>query len=378
VADERDRDVRFDRRRALALLGLLFVAVHAGIPLLGAIAFRRFGDGALKEALRARTSDPWVGHALGGLLSRDGLHYLEIASDGYRTAQSWAFFPLYPMAARALGPVLGGAPRAGLAIAVVASLACCVLLYAMAAASQGEEAAARAVALFLAFPTHFFFGAFYTEALFFACVASAMTSYANDRWGRAAVAGALAAATRSSGLLLVPALAIASLHRNGWRRIEPRVAWLALVPAATAVFFAAGYFATGHWDAPLAAQAAWGRKTTFPLLTIAQAAQDLRRHPFDLQRDVDVAAVLAGFVLAARSLRRVDAAQSVYLLLALLLPLSSGLVHSMARYVAGVPAVYLVLAQDLAPRRRFAPVLAVSLAAQLWLAIRFCEGVGLV
>jgi hypothetical protein len=377
VTDEPARDARRERRRALAGLAALFVAVHVGIPMLGAIAFRRAGDAALKGALAARTSDPWILGGLGGLVARDGTHYLAIASDGYRTPQSWAFFPLYPMAARALGPLVGGAPRAGLILALVASLGCCALLYRMTAASQGQGAAARAVALFLAFPTHFFFGAFYTEALFFAFVVSAMMAGANDRWVPAAVSGALAAATRSSGILLVPALAIASLHRRRWRTIDARLAWLALVPAATAAFFGAGFFATGQWAAPLAAQAAWGRKTTFPLLTIAQAAQDLRLHPLDLQRDVDVAAVLAGFVLAARSLRRVDAAQSVYFLLALLLPLSSGLVHSMARYLAGIPAVYLVLAQDLAPRRRFAAALTLSLAAQLWLAIRFCEGSGL-
>jgi hypothetical protein len=375
---EPDRDAAFDRTRALGALGLLFAVVHAGIPLAGAIAFRRFGDGALKAALAARTSDPWIGHGLGGLFARDGLFYLAIASEGYRTPGVWAFFPLYPAAARGLGPVFGGAPRAGLAIALVASLACCALLYRTAAASQGERAAARAVALFIAFPTHFFFGAFYTEALFFALVALALTSYADGRWGRAAFAGALAAATRSSGILLVPALAIASLHRHRWRALDRGAGWLLVVPLATAAFFLAGYLATGHWAAPLAAQAAWGRKTTFPLLTLAQAAQDLRLDPLDLQRDLDAAAALAGFVLVARSLRRVDAAQSVYFLLALLLPLSSGLVHSMARYLAGIPAVYLVLAQDLAPRRRFVPVLAASLAAQLWLAIRFCEGNGLV
>jgi hypothetical protein len=378
VADGWDRDARLDRRRTLGALGLLFVVVHVGIPFAGALAFRRFGDAALKGALATRTSDPWILDALGGLLARDGQYYLAIASEGYRSPESWAFFPLYPLAARALGPLLGGAPRAGLAIALVASLACCAMLYRMAAAWAGEGTAARAVALFLAFPTHFFFGAFYTEALFFALVALAMTSSARHRWGLAAVGGALAAATRSSGILLVPSLAIAAWRRGDWRTIDRRAAWLALVPVGTVAFFAAGYLATGHLAAPLAAQHAWARKTTFPLLTIAQAAQDLRLHPFDLQRDLDLAATLGGFVLAARAVRRVDVAQSVYLLLALAMPLSSGLVHSMARYVAGIPAVYLVLAQDLSSRRRLFPVLAASLVAQLWLAIRFCEGVGIV
>jgi hypothetical protein len=378
VADGRDREARLDRRRTLTALGLLFVVVHVGIPFAGAVAFRRFGDAALKGALAARTSDPWILDALGGLFARDAQYYLAIASDGYRSPQSWAFFPLYPLAARALGPALGGVPRAGLAIALVASFACSVLLYRMAAASDGEATAARAVALFLAFPTHFFFSAFYTEALFFALIALAMLAYGKERWGLAALGGALAASTRSSGLLLVPSLAIAAWRRGDWRAIDRRVAWLVLAPVGAVAFFAAGYWATGHLAAPLVAQQAWARKATFPLLTIAQAAQDFRAHPFDLQRDIDLAATLGAFALAARALRRVDVAQSAYLLLALAMPLSSGLVHSMARYVAGIPAVYLVLAQDLGTRRRLLPILAASLAAQLWLAIRFCEGVGIV
>ncbi len=373
-----DGDRAFARGRAFGALGLLFLVVHVGVPLAGAVAFRRFGEASLKQALAARTGDPLVLDTLGGLFSRDGQHYLAIASEGYRSPQSWAFFPLYPMAARWLGVVVVGAPRAGLAISLLASLACCALLYSTAAASHGERMATRAVALFLAFPTHFFFGAFYTEALFFALVAFAMQSYARDRWALASAAGALAAATRSSGVLLVPSIVVAALHRQGWRKLDPRAAWLALVPAATAAFFAAGFLATGRVAAPLAAQHAWARKATFPLLTIAQAAQDLRLDPLDLQRGADVAAVLLGFALAARSLRRVPAAQSVYFVLALVMPLSSGLVHSMARYVAGIPAVYLVLARDLGTARRFVPVFTLSLAAQVYLAIRFCEGRGLV
>jgi hypothetical protein len=368
---------RLDRRRTIGALVLLFLAVHVGIPTAGAIAFRRWGEGSLKAALAARTSDPWILDALGGLLARDGQHYLAIATEGYRTRESWAFFPLFPMTARALGPLLGGVPLAGLVVALLGSAACCLLLYAVAV-PEGEAAAARAVALFLAFPTHFFFGAFYTEAPFFALVLLAMTAYARDRWPLAGAAGALAAATRSTGVLLAPALAAGALARRGWRGTDRRAAWLALVPLGTAAFFAAGYVATGRLDAPLAAQHAWARKATFPLLTIAQAAQDMRLDPADLQRDADVAATLLGFGLAARALRRVDAAQSVYMVLALLMPLSSGLVHSMARYVASIPALYLVLARDLAGPRRLWLVLAASLAAQTWLALRFCEGVGLV
>jgi hypothetical protein len=369
---------RFDRRRTLAGLVALFLGVHIGFPLAGAIAYRRLGEASLKASLSARTSDTWVLDCFGGLLSRDGEYYLGIASDGYRTAQSWAFFPLYPYAARVLGPVLGGTPRAGLAISLGASALCCAALYAFTAASRGDRAAARAVGLFLAFPTHFFFSAFYSESVYFAFVTLAFFSFSRRRWALAATFGALAAATRSSGILLLPALALGILHRERWRKVDAQLAWLLLIPVGTALFFLLAFVKTGTFAAPLLAQELWARKTTFPLLTIAQAAQDFRLAPLNLQRGLDCAATLGGFALAARSLRRLDTAQSAYLVLALLMPLSSGLVLSMARFVGAAPPVYVLLAQELVQPRRYALVLALSAMVQLALAIQFSTGAGIV
>jgi hypothetical protein len=253
-----------------------------------------------------------------------------------------------------------------------------VAIYATAAASYGQETAARAVALFLAFPTHFFFAAFYSEALFFALVALALLCYSRDRWALAAACGALAGAARSSGVLLVPALAIGSLNRGPWRAFDRRLAWLSVIPVGTALFFLAGFLETGKVAAPLAAQEFWARKTTFPLLTIAQAAQDLRLAPLDLQRGVDCLAVLSAFGLAARSIRRLDAAESAFFIFAILIPLSSGLVLSMARFVAAIPPIYALLAREFENPKRFAAVVAISTLVQLAFTMRFATGSGLV
>ncbi len=364
--------------RAMKRLALLFLVVQVGLPLAGALAFHEWAGASTRAALLARTGDPWVGSWLGGFLQRDGGHYLGIAMDGYTSPASWAFFPLYPFTARALGPVFGGVARAGLAISFAASLVSCAAIYATAAASQGRETAARAVALFLAFPTHFFFAAFYSEALFFAFVALALLCYSRDRWALAAGFGALAAAARSSGILLVPALAIGSLNRGQWRVIDRRLAWLAVIPVGTALFFLAGFLETGKVAAPLSAQDFWARKTTFPLLTIAQAAQDLRLDPLDLQRGVDCLAVFGAFALAARSIRRLDAAESTLILFAILMPLSSGLVLSMARFIAALPPIYGLLARELDGPKRFGGAIAASILVQLALTIEFATGSGIV
>jgi hypothetical protein len=356
----------------------LFLCVHLAFPLVGSAAFRRFATASFLANLAARTDDPWILHRFGGLLWGDGGHYLGIAIDGYATPASWAFFPLYPYAARALGPLFGGVPQSGLVLSFLASAVCCVALHAMTAGSHGEEAAARAVALFLAFPTHFFFEAFYTEAVFFAFTTLALLFGSRERWAIAAVFGALAAATRSSGILLFPALVFGSLHRAGWRRVDPRLAWLVLIPAATGAFLLFAYLKTGSADAPLLAQHFWARKATFPLLTILQAAQDLRLDPWNMQRDLDCLATLAGFAIAARSLRQSRAGESAYFLLALLMPLSSGLVHSMFRYIGGIPPLYSVLARDLGRRWPYAALVAGSAALELVLLVAFSMGRGLV
>ena len=155
--------------RALVGLVALFVLVHVVFPVAGALAYRHSGEPGLKAAVLSWTTDPLVVHWLGGLFARDGAYYIGIADEGYRSTSSWAFFPLYPYAARFLGPWVGGIGRAGLAISFVASGAACVALYAFTSASRGERAAARTVALFLATAVPLLLLLhFYTESLYFA------------------------------------------------------------------------------------------------------------------------------------------------------------------------------------------------------------------
>jgi hypothetical protein len=316
------------------------------------------------------------------LFARDASYYLRIATTGYETLDTWAFFPLFPWSARALGVVCGGPARAGLIVSVVASAAGAVALRSLARRSCDEPAARRAVALWLAAPTHFFFSAFYSEALFFALTTACLALASHDRLRPASWFGALAALTRSTGVWLLPALAVGAMHRrkrsSGALASRFEVAWLALIPVALASFFAFAFHRTGHFAAPLAAQTLWARKPTFPLLAIAQAAQDVRLSPLDLQRDVDCAATLGTFVLAARSLSRVGASSSVFLILSLFAPLSSGIVASMARYVAAVPTTFIVLAQWVASPWAFRCTLGASLVLQVLLALQFATGHGLI
>jgi hypothetical protein len=173
--------------------------------------------------------------------------------------------------------------------------------------------------------------------------------------------GALATATRSTGLvLLVPALmiymygpredrtAIAAIPgRPRWLplyRLRAEALWLALIPAGVAVFSLSLALGGGDPLAPFHAQDVWGRHFAGPYLGIwdgLQAGFEGARQLLSLQRQHVYFAAAGGspFVSAAHNLtllaflvaaipalvavlRRLPAAYGVYAIVALALPLS--------------------------------------------------------
>jgi hypothetical protein len=187
----------------------------------------------------------------------DAVWYLAIARGGYDEPPSAAFFPLYPLLMRGLG----GSVLAAIVVSTVCFFAALVALHALTRLELGVDAA-RWTVLALAFsPMAFFFSAVYSESLFLALSVGAVLAARRDRWAWAGVLGALAAATRSTGVLVLVALVLL-----GWREARPRqLAWLALVPVGL-VAFPLWLGLTGHdWQAPFDAQQVWFREWAGPL-----------------------------------------------------------------------------------------------------------------
>lgn len=95
----------------------------------------------------------------------DGQHYLILSDLGYKHwAFSQGFYPLYPMLMRVLSPVF---PPwvSGLILSYLFTAAFCVFFYRIAAHLECPKPH-LAVLMLLAFPSAFFTGAIYTEALF--------------------------------------------------------------------------------------------------------------------------------------------------------------------------------------------------------------------
>ncbi len=168
------------------------------------------------------------------LLRWDSEWYNIIASQGYsytgdpNAAQSVVYYPLFPLLARGLSAITGLATTdALLIVANVASLAAVLLLHRFVRGQFGERIAFLTVALLSFFPASVFLSVGYTEPLVLLLMVGFFLMLQQQRFVAAALLAGLAAATRSSGLMLVPVLVY-----ELWRHREPRLFFRDVVPLA--------------------------------------------------------------------------------------------------------------------------------------------------
>lgn len=324
---------------------LVWVAGLGAIAIWGVHATHRadFDPGGVTRPFGA------FGDLLVGPAARwDSVWYLNIANDGYGgSGNRAAFFPLYPLLVKVLGTLCGSPLIAAIAISLGAFLAALTALHRLAVIEVGEEAARWAVLALALFPGSLWFSAAYSESLFLTVSVGAVLAARQGRWAWAGALGALGAATRSAGLLLMVPLVL--LWWDAYRSSVPRarrrdVAWVAIVPLGLAAY--CGYLAaTGEpADAPFSSQDTWHRAMKGPWTGVADGAtaawagvRQLVHGPpppvyFDRAAGDAMAigrhniALFACLLLAVPALigalRRLPLAHGAYALCALLLPLS--------------------------------------------------------
>jgi len=136
------------------------------------------------------------------LANFDGIHYLLIAKLGYRQYEQ-VFFPLYPLLIRLLSPIFGNnLLLSGLFISNLSFL-CGLFIFRKYLQSTIQPSNHLTIVFLLFFPASFFFGATYTEGLFFFLVALSFYFLKKKRLFFTGSCGFLAALTRIQGVLLV-------------------------------------------------------------------------------------------------------------------------------------------------------------------------------
>ncbi len=139
----------------------------------------------------------------------DGVHYLNIALKGYTTEMR--FFPLYPL----LVKILSWWSDKDTVFFYIAFITSHLLLllglfqyYRLIRLDYREKTTWLTIICILIFPTSFFFGSIYSESLFLFLVISSLYYARTKNWYLAGLMAAFASATRVVGLILLPVLII--------------------------------------------------------------------------------------------------------------------------------------------------------------------------
>jgi len=297
----------------------------------------------------------------------DSNFYIALAKDGYPPPgpgpnHHLAFFPLYGLLVRLVSLVVGNVFWAAFLLSNLCALIAALLVVELGKLSRPSDGL-RAAVLFLASPGAHFFSYPYTEALFAALLAAALLSLRSQRFLLAALPGAAASATRSPGV----AAAVALLAQAWESRSGRALAASALSLGGLVAFMIWCQIAQGDAFAFLRMQALHNRHLS--LLGPVKAFL-----AFDTDPDYYVVTIAALYV-AARMVRRTPAWAWVTAAFLLLLPLFTGTLNAMIRYVAA--DVPLLCGVPLLVRgRRFWCVLIACAALMAFEAFLFGKGIG--
>lgn len=307
-------------------------------------------------ATRGWSRTPWLPLDVWGRY--DSTWYLDLARNGYQPPadllhqqSNLAFFPLFSWLVRAGAALLPAAARASetgsylvaLALANACALAGLALVYLVVRDGFGDARLARRTVLYLLlFPAGFFLSCAYTESLYLALAAATFFFAQRERWGAAAATGFLLGLTRSTGVLLAPALVLLYLSQRGWslRRVRWDALAVAAAPAGLAAHAAHLALLTGDPLALFHAQVGWRRTLATPWRTLL--------HPIafhakmgHLERGAAVLFLALGLALLA--MRRW--ALAAFALLSLAPVLSSGTLMSTTRFAAVIFPAFVPLAR---------------------------------
>lgn len=218
------------------------------IVMLGVAPLLQAPSGGIAATFSLEVFDAW-----------DSEHFQDIAKTGYEyindgKGYNVAFFPLFPLIVKFLMNLGLSFELAGILVNNLAFLAAVYCVYFWVKSYCGNKEARWATAVLAWCPPSMFAGVIYTEGLYLFLSAAAMQAFDKSRYGLTAFLGALATATRPTGLALIPALIIAS-----WKQRKPPIAYVAGLATGTGVLLFSLYCAVKFGE-PLAfieAQKGW-------------------------------------------------------------------------------------------------------------------------
>lgn len=254
----------------------------------------------------------------------DATRFLVTAEIGYEGpgsfTNSYAFFPLFPLAIRFLGlfgmPALG----AGLLISALGSWIALGFLYKLAAEELDDEAGRRAALYLAVFPTAVFLVAPYSESLFLAGAIPAFYFARRGAWHLVGPFAALAMGTRFAGAFLLVGLVVEAIRQRGMEPVQRATAALAIAIGSIPLLAYGAYLAQVKGDPfyyVTDQRLGWGREFVGPVValtnTIERWDSPTESVDFQLAYRIEVLAALLGVFLVAWAIRKREWGYAAYM-----------------------------------------------------------------
>ena len=305
--------------------------------------------------------------------------YREIANLGYTRQPfttekqvNWAFFPVFPLVWNLASHLTGEYPFSGMGISAIFFFGALILLHkTVLEFGWNVTDANRTVFYLAAFPVSYFFSLPLTESLFLLLTVGCFYAAKREAWLIAGTIGALASATRITGVLLLPALAL--IYWQTYRTLWPRLNFLPLllIPTGLLTFMLFLYRITGYPFAFIGY--AWNRKPAFFLKPLLSYLADplLLATSWDF-RILNFLAATTALICGLMLLKWRRWPLAFYTLACTIVSLSSNLLQAQARYAMVVFPVFIVLGVAGRNQRVDTVIRTTSLILLVVITIMFC------
>lgn len=313
----------------------------------------------------------------------DTQHYLKIAHYGYTSSTAdkrnllIVFFPLYPYFIKIFALVFKNYLLSALIVSNLAYAAAVFYLYRLVRLDFDDDEAFRSVIYISVFPTAYFLHAAYTESLFLAFAIACFYYARKENWPLAGILGMLAAATRITGIILIPVLVIEYLNQKGYklRDVKINILWISVVALGLLFYLGINYATFGDPFMFLKIQEQhWNKHLDLPFSGFLNAVNSIfSKAPRDtvVVGIAEPAAGLLSFLLIVYSFFRIRLSYAIFALMTWLMVTSTSFWLSIPRYTISMFPIFITL--SLLGRQRVVNylILSVSIALYTLLLIQF-------
>ena len=337
--------------KKILLMWLVWRLVLFLLAYLAPLVFSYQGSFVAPESLLNYGLPDWLAR----WASFDGVHYLTIAKEGYKTVDLiQAFFPLYPLLIQGVDLVINNALISALLVSNLASVVMLMVWYLVLSPHLGEKRTWLSMILLLLFPSSFFLGAAYNEGLFIIFVLLTFYFFEKKQWPLASLMIALASATRVVGIVLVPATVLALFWQNKGKIDWRASLWLLVGSSGLIVYmlYLAKNFGDPFYFLTVQERFGGGRQDQLVLLPrvmwryvkILVTARPIDWRYLIYIEELGISLFTLWYLIKAWLKAKVPLEWSIFAIGAYLMPTVTGTFSSMPRYVLVCLPVWLYIA----------------------------------